>query len=151
VLTRAEATRKLAETLPPAGTYQEARSGLQEAAKEAEPIGLPGNPTGRNQHSEERLQGNNSSPLPRGNHMDYILARLKRDAATNPKAQEALDGIRDGSITSARQAGIHAGIVRVPTTLDRLRALWKSATPDERAAFAQGEREALRRLLGGAG
>jgi hypothetical protein len=91
----------------------------------------------------------------RGNRMDYIIGRLKRDAATNPKAQEALDGIAAGTVRSARQAGILAGIVRVPTALDLLRRLWAKATADERRAFAGGEEgdevERLREARGGPG
>jgi hypothetical protein len=52
-----------------------------------------------------------------GNRMDYILTRLKREAATNPKARQALDGIAGGATTSARQAGILAGFIKVPTAL----------------------------------
>ena len=63
---------------------------------------------------------------PRGNHAEYIVRRLKRDAA-NPaapnhaQAKDALVKLQAGTIISARAAGIAAGIVRVPTPLDLLR------------------------------
>jgi hypothetical protein len=59
----------------------------------------------------------------------YLAARLRRD---HPEAvfDEAVRG-------SVRQAAIAAGIVKVPTVIDKLRAAWKKATKEERLAFLE--------------
>ena len=59
----------------------------------------------------------------------YLAARLRRD---HPAAEfdEAVRG-------SVRQAAIAAGIVKVPTALDRLLKLWAKATPAERKQFLE--------------
>ena len=59
----------------------------------------------------------------------YLAARLRRD---HPSAEfdEAVRG-------SVRQAAIAAGIVKVPTALDRLLKLWAKATPAERKQFLE--------------
>lgn len=68
--------------------------------------------------------------------MEYIISRLKRDAA-NPlasnykKAREALEKIRSGEIRSARQAGIYAGIVKVPTAVVQVRRIVAKAEDNE--------------------
>lgn len=61
---------------------------------------------------------------------ERLVRRLKRDA---PEIAAAL---ARGEYPSARAAAIAAGIVRVPSVLDRLRRLWSKATDDEREAFA---------------
>ena len=38
---------------------------------------------------------------------------------------------------SVRQAAIAAGIVKVPTVIDKLRSAWKKATKEERLAFLE--------------
>lgn len=64
-----------------------------------------------------------------GNRPAYLAARLRRD---HPDAQfdESVRG-------SVRQAAIAAGIVKVPTVLDRLLKLWLKATPAERKQFLE--------------
>lgn len=75
-------------------------------------------------------EGNGSNrTIPRGDNSAYLAARLRRD---HPAAEfdEAVRG-------SVRQAAIAAGIVKVPTALDRLRREWSKATPTERAQFLE--------------
>jgi hypothetical protein len=85
---------------------------------------------GENQHTVKGNGGCASGTPPRGsNKAATILARLKRDAATNPRARQALDGIADGTIRSARQAGILAGFIKVPTALDQLRPSHSRCSP----------------------
>ena len=59
----------------------------------------------------------------------YLAARLRRD---HPDAvfDEAVRG-------SVRKAAIEAGIVKVPSGLDRLRRAWDRATEDEREEFCR--------------
>lgn len=72
-----------------------------------------------------------------GTSAEYLIARVKRDAA-NPEAPnharavEAVEGIRAGTIKSARQAAIHAGIVRVPSLYEQAqRVVLKMAREDQ--------------------
>lgn len=59
----------------------------------------------------------------------YLAARLRRD---HPDAvfDEAVRG-------SVRQAAIAAGIVKVPSVLDKLRTLWAKATEADRRTFME--------------
>jgi hypothetical protein len=61
------------------------------------------------------------------NHAAYLAARLRRD---HPDADfdESVRG-------SVRQAAIAAGIVKVPSVLDKLRKLWAKATDADRRTF----------------
>lgn len=57
----------------------------------------------------------------------YLAARLRRD---HP------DAVFDESVRgSVRQAAIAAGIVKVPSVLDKLRKLWAKATEADRRTF----------------
>jgi hypothetical protein len=57
----------------------------------------------------------------------YLAARLRRD---HP------DAVFDESVRgSVRQAAIAAGIVKVPSVLDKLRKLWAKASEDDRRTF----------------
>lgn len=85
--------------------------------------------------------GDNVTARPgRGNSTNYLIRRLKRDAE-NPscphqsRAVEALEKLRTGEITSARAAGVHAGIVRAFTPLDALRRAWGRADEAHRKEF----------------
>lgn len=73
--------------------------------------------------------GDNVTIHGKGNGAAYLAARLRRD---HPEAvfDEAVRG-------SVRQAAIAAGIVKVPTVIDKLRAAWKKATKEERLAFLE--------------
>lgn len=59
----------------------------------------------------------------------YLAARLRRD---HPDAvfDEAIRG-------SVRQAAIVAGIVKVPSVLDKLRKLWAKASEADRRTFLE--------------
>lgn len=59
----------------------------------------------------------------------YLAARLRRD---HP------DAVFDESVRgSVRQAAIAAGIVKVPSVLDRLRKLWAKASEADRRTFME--------------
>jgi hypothetical protein len=81
---------------------------------------------GRHGGKRQKGQGDNVT-LPRGNSPKFLAARLRRD---HPDADfdESVRG-------SVRQAAIAAGIVKVPTVLDRLRALWAKASEADRRTF----------------
>jgi hypothetical protein len=89
----------------------------------------------------------------RGTSSEYLVRRLKRDAA-NPsatnhdRAKDALVKLQSGTITSARAAGIAGGIVRVPTALETILRL----LPRLDRAGARADREmATGYLLTGGG
>lgn len=74
-------------------------------------------------------EGNGRDSTITGRDTAYLAARLRRD---HPSAEfdEAVRG-------SVRQAAIAAGIVKVPTALDRLLKLWAKLTPAERKQFLE--------------
>jgi hypothetical protein len=76
---------------------------------------------------EKGKQGANST-LSRGSTQSaYLAARLRRD---HP------DAVFDESVRgSVRQAAIAAGIVKVPSVLEKLRTLWAKASEADRQTF----------------
>jgi hypothetical protein len=66
-----------------------------------------------------------------GNAADYLAARLKRDH------DEIFQRLAAGEFSSVRQAAIAAGIVKVPSVLDRLRKLWAKASEADRITFME--------------
>lgn len=71
--------------------------------------------------------GDNVTISGKGNGPAYLAARLRRD---HP------DAVFDESVRgSVRQAAIAAGIVKVPSVLDKLRKLWAKATEADRRTF----------------
>lgn len=64
-----------------------------------------------------------------GNAADYLAARLKRDH------DAIFQRLAAGEFSSVRQAAIAAGIVKVPSVLEKLRKLWAKATEADRRAF----------------
>ena len=73
-------------------------------------------------------QGDNVT-LKRGNSPAFLAARLRRD---HP------DAVFDESVRgSVRQAAIAAGIVKVPSVLDKLRKLWAKASEADRRTFME--------------
>lgn len=83
------------------------------------------------------VPGKHRSPLPsneeasQGNGSAYLLRRLSRIDGNWLARYEA------GEFPSVRQAAIAAGIVKVPTVIDRLRSAWKKASPADRLAFME--------------
>jgi len=65
------------------------------------------------------------------NQSAYLLRRLSRMDGDWLARYEA------GEFKSVRQAAIAAGIVKVPTVIDKLRTAWKKATKEERLAFLE--------------
>jgi hypothetical protein len=64
-----------------------------------------------------------------GTSADYLTARLKRDH------DAIFQRLAAGEFASVRQAAIAAGIVKVPSVLDKLRTLWAKATEADRRTF----------------
>jgi len=80
--------------------------------------------------NEERDDNRANNTVIRGStNADYLTARIARDRP------DILERMKAGEFPSVRQAGIAAGIVRVPTGLDALRRAWGKATDEERATF----------------
>jgi hypothetical protein len=77
----------------------------------------------------DSLSDNESSS--QGTCSAYLLRRLSRMDG------DWLDRYEAGEFPSVRQAAIAAGIVKVPTVIDKLRAAWKKATKEERLAFLE--------------
>jgi hypothetical protein len=64
-----------------------------------------------------------------GTSADYLTARLKRDH------DEIFQRLAAGGFDSVRQAAIAAGIVKVPSVLEKLRKLWAKASEADRRTF----------------
>jgi len=80
-------------------------------------------------HGGKREKGKqvDNIKLKGGTQSAYLAARLRRDHPT---------AVFDESIRgSVRQAAIAAGIVKVPSVLDRLRKLWSKASDADRRTF----------------
>ena len=99
--------------------YCQHKSDVYSLLLEMDPVGGHGGKRGGAGRPAKRVddkginQGDNVTlnKRDRGNSKDYIIARLKRDAATDPKAREALQLLEAGKV-SARKAGIHAGFIK---------------------------------------
>lgn len=66
-----------------------------------------------------------------GNGSSYLLRRLAR------LGDDWMDRYEAGEFASVRQAAIAAGIVKVPSVLDRLRKLWAKASDADRRTFME--------------
>ena len=75
----------------------------------------------------DSLHGNESHA--QGNGASYLLRRLARLGG------DWLDRYEAGEFASVRQAAIAAGIVKVPSVLDKLRKLWAKASEADRQTF----------------
>jgi hypothetical protein len=64
-----------------------------------------------------------------GTSADYLTARLKRDH------DDIFQRLAAGEFPSVRQAAIAAGIVKVPSVLEKLRKLWAKASDADRQTF----------------
>ena len=83
---------------------------------------VPGKHRSSLSDNEETSQGTGAA---------YLLRRLSRMDGDWLARYEA------GEFPSVRQAAIAAGIVKVPTVIDRLRSAWKKASPADRLAFME--------------
>lgn len=81
-------------------------------------------------HGGKRKKGQGDNvTLKRGNSPAFLAARLRRD---HP------DAVFDESVRgSVRQAAIAAGIVKVPSVLEKLRKLWQKASEADRRTFLE--------------
>lgn len=73
----------------------------------------------------EKVEQGNDVTLIRGNHADYLTARIARDRP------DILERMQAGEFSSVRAAAIEAGIVKVPTTLERVMKLLPKLNDDE--------------------
>jgi hypothetical protein len=80
---------------------------------------------------DEEKRSNGTNIQTSGNGSEYLLRRLAKTAP------EFVDRYEAGEFPSVRQAAIAAGIVKVPTVMDRLRSAWKKASPADRLAFME--------------
>lgn len=84
------------------------------------------------QHGGERTkpdeQGSDAT-LKRDRGAAYLAARLKRDAP------EIAARVERGEFKSMRAAAKAAGIIREKTKVEKMKALWNAASPEERAEF----------------
>lgn len=109
------------------GDYQtDRRTAAVALAEKAEPLAPPRRPT-KEEQQERASKGSDTTLAGRG--ADYLTARIARDRP------DILERMKAGEFRSVRQAAIEAGIVKVPTTLEKLRRLWAKATPEERDAL----------------
>jgi hypothetical protein len=100
------------------------RSGRQKAADgDFPPIGKHGGPRRKGQ----RLDYVN---LPAGgNSTSYLVGRLKRDAP------EYAEDLACGVFSSAREAAVHAGIVRIPDVMECVKKSYLKLAAQDQAAF----------------
>ena len=104
----------------------DAKRSAQEIAADPEVKPIPANgEVGKGRSS------NDIRPNQHGTSVDYLVRRLKRDAP------EIADALGRGEFPSARAAGIAAGIIKVPTPLERIRKEWAKLNDEERAAFLE--------------
>jgi hypothetical protein len=104
---------------------QQADRQIEESAQEAR-LGRHG---GDRRSQQARADQGSGPALKRGESREYLIARLRK---------EGHDGLADQGVAkqmSARAAGIAAGIVKPKTPLDKLRAAWNRASPEEQDAF----------------
>lgn len=165
-----ESTYRFVQTVKPellTKTFAEAKTALQEHLEEVEAAKTHQEAIAMQTRGEDGRVG--SVPVVANSHngkpdrtptnklsstsQQRILSRLKRDASTpdapnHEKAKEAVEKIQSGEWKSARKAGIHAGIVRVPNVLEQLRKLWTKATAEEKDTLLDTvDLEDLRRAL----
>lgn len=82
-----------------------------------------------------KCESDNVVPVPGWITRRDLQAAFRKLPADERERLEALpDEKRRGAV---RQASIAAGIVKVPTVIDKLRAAWKKATKEERLAFLE--------------
>ena len=96
-------------------------------ARKGQSVGAVLRKVGRPKAGEDN--GDNVTMSGKGNGAAYLAARLRRD---HPDADfdESVRG-------SVRQAAIAAGIVKVPSVLDKLRNLWAKASEADRRTFME--------------
>jgi hypothetical protein len=99
----------------------------RKTAEQRATVASPQSPPGGDRKSEQ-FQAYNVS-LKHGNNPEYLTARIARDRP------DILERMKAGEYKSVRAAAIDAGIVKVPTTLEKLNRTWEMASPEERAAF----------------
>jgi hypothetical protein len=107
----------------PTSRAQALQAQVEQAEHEAETI-RQGTRTDLGEHSADGTKLGHGS-----NSASHILRRLARDH------RDVLAAYERGEFTSARAAGIAAGIVTPDSPLVLLRRAWRRASPDEQATF----------------
>lgn len=99
--------------------------------------------TGANQYTIKDMdsRGNNvtsasTDKAKRGNRADYFIARLKRDAATNPQAAALLGSIEAGDLKPYR-AAVEMGWVKPPDPLATFLRYFSKQDRKARASIIQ--------------
>lgn len=95
---------------------ERARLAVRSVEALAAPNARPGNQNARKQDDnavDNINRVSNPKPSKGGTDPGYLTARLKRDAATDPKAQALLDSLAAGSL-SARAAALQMGYLKTP-------------------------------------
>ena len=118
--------------------YAEARS-AQERAKNPKRIATKAEAGAKGGRGNKAAD--NISSFSHGTGADYLTARIARDRP------DILERMKAGEYRSVRQAAIEAGIVKVPTTLEKLVKLWAKATPEERREFCREGSDEIRAFL----
>lgn len=90
------------------------------------------------EHGGSREQVDNVKLTSGGNSTEYLLGRMKREAANDPKVAAAFQGWQDGKHSSVRSAAIAAGIIKVADSdrdrcpVARIKMYWKRASKRQR-------------------
>jgi len=103
-------------------TADDVRRHQAETARVQADTVVPGKHRSPLSDNEETTQGTGSA---------YLLRRLARLGG------DWLDRYEAGEFASVRQAAIAAGIVKVPSVLDKLRKLWAKASKADRRTFME--------------
>lgn len=120
------------------------RKSAEALAAKAEPLNGHGG-----DRSEPKGQGNNVTLPTRGNRSEYLTARIARDRP------DILERMKGGEFKSVRKAAIEAGIVKVPTAVERIVKATGKLQSDERietikklfAGLPRAEQTALRNWI----
>jgi hypothetical protein len=138
---------------PASGPTPAPNSGVASRARQAEQAqeqgqGLQDDPVaaGKAGPGRGKKTGDNVTRFERGNQASYLSARIARDYP------DILERMKAGEFPSVRQAAIAAGIVKVPTALERARAALLALDRNGldqvlRAALLALELDHLRELL----
>lgn len=98
--------------------------------KPAAAVGAPkGNDNARQNNVDSINIDSRETPRAGGTSAEYLVRRIKRDAP------EIAEELARGELPSARAAAIKAGIVKVPTMVERAFRLVERMTPAERLDF----------------
>lgn len=129
-------TRQIVEALR-SGKSGGIKELIAETPPAADPYSRPGNQNARKKDENAVANGNPVSPKTKGSHKsETIIARLKRDAATNPQAEALLGSIDAGDIKPYR-AAVEMGWVKPPDPLATFLRYFSKQDRKARASIIQ--------------